>query len=159
MSFNSILKFAIFVLPTKKHYMKNTILIVSLIFSLNSFGQSLYGIESEYTPQYGYRYFFDKIDATTGNVTQLTQLPIINYFSYTYTPNCEGNYVFIAIDSSTSNPYHFNFYELDTLGIIQSVVPADTGTSGHYQYLRETFDGTRYVGIHINTFTPSKWFQ
>ena len=134
--------------------MKNAILIISLLFSLNSFSQSLFGLESEYTPQFGYRYFFDKIDASTGAVTQLAQLPVINYFSQTYTPNCRGNYVFTAIDSTTANPYHFNFYEIDTFGIIQSVVPADTGTSGHYQYLRETFDGTRYVGLHLNTFGP-----
>lgn len=130
------------------------LLFAAIIASQTVFGQKLHGVESEYTVTYGYRYFFDEIDVATGNITQLTQLPIINYFADTYFTNCKGNSVFIAIDSSTTNPYHFNFYELDSFGNIVSIVPADTATFGRYNYVREAMDGSVYYALFLNTDLP-----
>lgn len=139
--------------------MRIFLLVLLTNCTLFSFSQKLHGVEAEYTVQNGYRYFFNEIDATTGTITQLSQLPILNYFAETYLTNCKGNSVFIAIDSATSNPYYFNFYELDTLGNIVSIVPADTANSGRYFYLREAMDGSGYYAMFNNTDIPGWEFQ
>jgi|GEM_PF-4387257 len=139
--------------------MRSLLLIFLTNITFFSFSQKLHGVEAEYTVQNGYRYFFDEIDAATGTITQLSQLPIINYFAETYFTNCKGNSVFIAIDSATSNPYYFNFYEVDTLGNIISVVPADTNNFGRYHYLRESMDGSVYYAMFNNTSLPVWEFQ
>lgn len=113
---------------------------------------SVYHIESEYTPQNGYRYYFDKINPQTGISARLTQLPIIGFFTGYSFFNCFGHYVFQGIDTTTSSgTYINNLYELDTLGNLIRTIPMDTATGTWYKMCWPSAGTPVYYALRWNT--------
>jgi hypothetical protein len=105
-----------------------------LLFALSSFGAKaigtdIFSVESNYTTQFGYRYFFDRIDPFTGTYMQVAQLPVKGFYTNIKFINCFGNYVFLGVDSaSPQNTYYYRLYEIDTAtGAVVRSIPTDTG--------------------------------
>jgi Secretion system C-terminal sorting domain len=135
--------------------MKKKLAIVFCLVFINvasSFAQanSFYSVESEYTTTYGYRYFFDKTNTTTGISTQISQLPIAGFYYGINFFNCYGNYVFCGVDSSTTtSPYRYNLYEVDTLGNVVRILPLTSayGASPDIIYLDRSQNSSLYYGL------------
>lgn len=140
--------------------MKNQLLLA--IFCMGSLAlraqsSSVYHVESEYTPQNGYRYYFDKMDPQTGVSTRLTQLPIIGFFTGYSFFNCFGNYVFQGIDTTMPNGDYINkLYELDTLGNLVRTLPMDTATGTWYKMCLPSADSPYYYALRWST-TGGQW--
>lgn len=138
--------------------MKNKILTLCFAaLSFNSFSQgtSFYSIESEYTTTFGYRYFFNKTNTATGISTQLSQLPIAGYSLGSKFFNCYGNYVFCGVDSSTtSTPYLFKLFEVDTLGNVVRTLPVSSasGAGPDLIHFNRSFSSQMYYGIIRNGY-------
>src|ERR1043165_7912640 len=136
--------------------MKKQLLLFFMLFGTfcsYSQGSSIYSIESEYTTTFGYRYFFDKTNSITGVSTQLCQLPVAGYYLGSKMINCYGNYVFCGVDSSTSSPpYLFKLYELDTLGNLVRTLPVSTasGYGPDLIHFNRSLTSPLYYGIKPN---------
>jgi hypothetical protein len=128
--------------------------IYFLLFSLSTFiaqaqNTAVYSVESNYTPQFGYRYFFDRIDPATGTYTQVAQLPVDGFFTNIKFINCFGNYVFLGVDSaSPSNTYYYKLYEVDTAsGAVVRSIPTDTGSVPGLSVCQPASNAAVYYGI------------
>jgi len=127
-----------------------TLIFTFFILNVQSQNNSFYSIESEYTTTFGYRYFFDKTNPSTGLSTQLSQLPIAGYYLGSKFFNCYGNYVFCGVDSSTTSaPFLYKLYEIDTLGNIVRTLPLSsaTGNSPDLIHFNRSFSSQMYYGI------------
>lgn len=115
---------------------------------------SVYHIETEYTPQNGYRYWFDKMDPQTGSSVRITQLPVNGFFTGYAFFNCFGHYVFQGIDTTTSNGNYINkLYELDTLGNLIRTLPMDTATGTWYKMCVPAAGSPYYFALRWNINT------
>lgn len=132
-------------------------LICGALFSANAQTTSVYHIETEYTPQNGYRYYFDKINPQTGVSTRLSQLPVIGFFSGYAFFNCFGHYVFQGIDTTTSSGTYINkLYELDTLGNLIRTITMDTATGSWYKMAWASAGTPYYYALRLDILT-SNW--
>ena len=106
------------------------VLLLTFVFFNSSFAQtaSVYAVESEYTTAFGYRYFFDKINSQTGDITQLAQLPIAGFYIGNAFINHQGNFVFTGIDTVPTSQYVYKIYEVDTLGNVVNALPVTNAT-------------------------------
>ncbi len=137
------------------------LLLLSLLCATTIFASaqttSVYHIETEYTPQNGYRYYFDKIDPQSGVSTRLSQLPVDGFFSGYAFFNCFGHYVFQGIDTVTSNGNYINkLYELDTLGNLIRTLPMDTATGTWYKMCWPSAGTSTYYALR-NDILSSQW--
>jgi membrane-bound inhibitor of C-type lysozyme len=125
-----------------------------LLFSLSGFivqaqNSPVYSVESNYTAQFGYRYFFDRIDPATGAYTQVAQLPVMGFYTNIKFINCFGNYVFLGVDSaSPANTYYYRLYEVDTAtGVVVRSIPTDTGSVPKLSVCQPASNAPVYYGI------------
>lgn len=133
------------------NFMKNLFL---LLFALSSFGAKaigtdIFSVESNYTTQFGYRYFFDRIDPFTGAYVQVAQLPVKGFYTNIKFINCFGNYVFLGVDSaSPQNTYYYRLYEIDTAsGAVIRSIPTDTGSVPRMEACLPSSTGPTYYAI------------
>lgn len=140
--------------------MKNFLLlaVLSFVFSfVEAQTTSVYHVETEYTPQNGYRYYFDKINPQTGASTRLAQLPVSGYFTGYAFFNCFGHYVFQGVDTVTYQGMNINkLYELDTLGNLIRTVSLDTATGTWYKMCWPASATPSYYALRWNINT-SQW--
>ncbi|CAN5309855.1 hypothetical protein BH10BAC1_BH10BAC1_01620 [soil metagenome] len=137
-----------------------TLIFTFFILNVQSQNNSFYSVESEYTTTFGYRYFFDKTNPSTGLSTQLSQLPIAGYYLGSKFFNCYGNYVFCGIDSSTtSTPYLIKLFEVDTLGNVVRTLPVSSmsGAGPDLIYFAQSLNSQMYYGIRV-TATSAREF-
>ncbi|MGL4599746.1 MAG: T9SS type A sorting domain-containing protein [Bacteroidia bacterium] len=139
-------------------------ILVLLLLSCGFFAQaqtsSVFHVESEYTVQYGYRYFFDKLNPQTGVSTQIAQLPIVGFFSGTGFFNCFGHYVFQGVDSVLQNGDNANaLYEVDTLGNLIRSFPMDTAQGSWYLSTFPSAGTAFYYAIRLDVFTGNWIFE
>ncbi len=116
---------------------------------VNAQTSPVYSVESNYTTQFGYRYFFDRIDPLTGAYTQVAQLPVIGFYTNIKFINCFGNYVFLGVDSaSPPNTYYYKLYEVDTAtGVVVRAIPTDSGSVPGLSVVHPSATGPDYYGI------------
>lgn len=123
----------------------------------NAQSSSVYHLETEYTPQNGYRYYFDKLDPQTGSSTRLAQLPVIGFFSGYGFFNCFGHYVFQGIDTTTANGNYINkLYELDTLGNLIRTITMDTASGTWYKACFPSMNSPYYFALRWD-INSSQW--
>jgi hypothetical protein len=89
---------------------------------------SVYSFETEYTTQFGYRYFMTKLNTQTGFTTRLSQLPVKGHYTGVRSfMNHDDHFVFLGLDSTSLIPYLYKVYELDTMGnLINSFIVNNT---------------------------------
>jgi hypothetical protein len=115
---------------------------------------SVFHIETEYTPLNGYRYHFNKLNPQTGVSVRLTQLPIQGYYTGYAFFNCFDHYVFQGVDTTMSNGNYVNkLYELDTLGNLIRTIPMDTATGTWYKMCLPSATSPFYYAIRWGTTT------
>lgn len=115
---------------------------------------SVFHVETVYTPLNGYQYFLDKLNPNTGVSQQLTQLPIIGYYTGYAFFNCFDHYVFQGIDTTAPNGDYINkLYEYDTLGNLIRTIPMDTTTGTWYKMCLPSAGSPYYYAIRWNTTT------
>lgn len=113
---------------------------------------SVFHVETEYTVQFGYRYFYDKLDPQTGVSTRLSQLPVYGYFTGFGFFNCYNHYVFQGIDTVLPNGNYVNrLYELDTLGNLIRSIPMDTAVGTWYVSCLPSASSPYYYALRRNT--------
>ncbi|MCX6311288.1 MAG: T9SS type A sorting domain-containing protein [Bacteroidetes bacterium] len=124
-------------------------LFVTSSFCISAQTSSVFGVESNYTVQNGYRYFFDKINPSTGAYTQIAQLPVNGFYTNIKFINCYGNYVFLGVDTAApSSGYYFRLYEVDTAtGVVVRSIPTDTGFVAKLEVCLPSSNGSNYYGI------------
>lgn len=134
--------------------MKKLLVLLLVVCSMRGSAQnaSLFHLETEYTVQFGYRYFFNKLDRNTGVSSRITQLPIEGYFNDIGFFDCYNHYVFQGIDSVLQNGNYINkLYELDTLGNIIRALPMDTATGTWYKKCLPAAGTPFYFALRWNT--------
>jgi hypothetical protein len=135
--------------------MKRLVLFTVLCFAFvygNAQTKSVFFVETVYTPQNGYQYFFSKLNAQTGTSAQITLLPIIgNYTGYGFF-NCFNHYVFQGVDTTAPNGDYINkLYEIDTLGNLIRTIPMDTAVGTWYKMCLPSATGPYYYALYWNT--------
>ncbi len=114
--------------------------------SVHAQSPSVYAVAMEYDPLPGYQYFFSRIDAGTGTVAHVAELPVDGFYMGTAFMNFSGNYMFVGRDSADLT---FHLYEVDTLGMVLNAIPA-TNSAGTSTNLLCAFQSRKcpyYYGI------------
>lgn len=113
---------------------------------------SVFLITTEYTPQTGYNYYFDKLNPQTGVSTHLTLLPAVGHYTGYAFFNCYNHYVFQGVESIAPNGDCVNkLYELDTLGNLIRTLPMDTTTGTWYKMCLPAAGSPVYYALRWNT--------
>lgn len=137
-----------------KHSFLLLLLSISVSFNLSAQTTSVYHLETEYTTQNGYRYYFDKLDPQTGTSVRIAQMPIQGFFTGYAFFNCYGHYVFQGIDSVLTNGQYINkLYEVDTLGNVVRSLPMDTANGTWYKACLPAAGTPMYYALRWNTIS------
>lgn len=128
-----------------KNILFTLMLSAGVIFGSFAQTNSIFGVESEYTTTYGYRYFFDRLSTVDGSITQIQQLPVTGFSIQEGFFNCRGNFVFVA----TSDSIPYPVLEVDTLGNVINMFSLGTNSFAIAQVFVPAPDADKYYGLRI----------